>query len=113
LILRISFHLIDLIDQTNGYFKMSNGSMINNENRQSFTNLFNKFIRMTIKTDNRDKRLKKGNISRRSSKENENLLSSTHDYYQVSLISNENNNTYSYNDDNDQQDNYSDHVRNF
>ncbi len=90
--------------------------MINNENRQSFTNLFNKFIRMTIKTDNQDKRFKKRNISIRSSKENENLSinpSSTHDYYQVSLISNENNNTYSYNDDNDQQDNYSDQVRKF
>ncbi len=85
--------------------------MINTENKQIFSNFFNKFIRMTIKTDNQDKRFKKKEIFSTSSKRHQSLTTyhSPKDYSQFSFISNRND-TYIYTDNN-QQDIYTHEVR--
>lgn len=115
---------------------MSTGSMITVENGQTLSDLFHKFIRMTVKTDDRDGRSKKRHSLSKSqqqqqqayvppsSKRSQRLLiqpttrvlprqhkrTSTAAYYNVSPITTENN-SYSHTDNEEQENYYTDHVR--
>ena len=114
---------------------MPNGTLGNVENGQTLSDLFYKFIRMTVKTDDRDGRFKKKQpasksqkkqvyISPNSQKSRQFILQSTsrvplaHQhkrnstaaYYNVSPITTENN-SYAYTDDDEQNSYYSYHVR--
>jgi len=119
---------------------MSTGSMITVENGQSLSDLFHKFIRMTVKTDDRDGRFKKKHSlskshqqqqqqqqqpyvppnSRRSQRvgvqptsrgsPHQHKHTSAVAYYNVSPITTENN-SYSHTDNDEQENYYTDHVR--
>jgi hypothetical protein len=114
---------------------MSTGSMITVENGQTLSDLFHKFIRMTVKTDDRDKRFQKKRHSLSKSQQQQSLIppnskrsqrvliqpasrlpprqhkqNSTVAYYNVSPITTDNN-SYSHTD-NDEQESYQiHHVR--
>ena len=120
---------------------MSTGSMITVENGQTLSDLFHKFIRMTVKTDDRDTRFKKRNsISKSqqqqqqptpqtyvppSSKRSQRVYvqpttristkqqkhNSTVAYYNVSPITTTENTSYSHTDNEEQENYYTDHVR--
>ncbi len=117
---------------------MSTGSMMTVENGQTLSDLFHKFIRMTVKTDDRDTRFKKRHSLSKSqhqqqqqqisippsSKRSERVVVqsssrslakhqkriSTAAYYNVSPITTENN-SYSHTDNEDQENYYTDNVR--
>jgi hypothetical protein len=109
--------------------------MITVENGQTLSDLFHKFIRMTVKTDDRDKRFKKKHstsknqqqqtYTRPNSKRSQRHLvvqppsrlpprqhkrTSTAAYYNVSPITTENN-SYSHIDNEERDHYYTDHVR--
>jgi hypothetical protein len=107
--------------------------MITVENGQTLSDLFHKFIRMTVKTDDRDTRFKKRNsISNQqqqtyvppSSKRSQRVIvrpasrvpskqqkqNSTVAYYNVSPITTENT-SYSHTDNEEHENYYTDHVR--
>lgn len=116
---------------------MSTGSMIAVESGQTLSDLFHKFIRMSIKTDDRDGRFKKRHSLSKSqqqqqqqqlippsSKRSQRLIiqptsrlpskhhkrTSTAAYYNVSPITTDNN-SYSHTDNEEQENYYTDHVR--
>jgi hypothetical protein len=112
---------------------MSTGSMVTMENGQSLTDLFHKFIRMTVKTDDRDRKSKKKHSLSQSqqqqfvpssSRRTQRLViqpptrlpprhhkrTSTVAHYNVSPIPNENN-SYSNTEHEEQDHYYTDHVR--
>ena len=113
---------------------MSTGSMITVDNGQTLSDLFHKFIRMTVKTDDRENRFKKRNSlsqsqhqqiyvppsSKRSQRgtatnspsriPRQQKRTSTVAYYNVSPIPTENN-SYSHTDNDEQENYYTDHVR--
>ncbi|CAF4466366.1 unnamed protein product [Rotaria sp. Silwood2] len=114
---------------------MSNGSMVTVGNGQTLSDLFHKFIRMTVKTDDRDGRFKKHHSisksqqrsvynspnSQRSRRlvvqgtprvaQNQTKRISTIAYYNVSPITTENN-SYIHTDDEEQDSYYSYHSTN-
>jgi hypothetical protein len=113
---------------------MSTGSLITVENGQTLSDLFHKFIRMTVKTDDRETKFRKRNsISRNqqqqtyvppSSKRSQRVIvqpasrvlprqqkqNSTAAYYNVSPITTENT-SYSHTDNEEQDNCNTDHVR--
>jgi hypothetical protein len=114
---------------------MSTGAMITVENGQTLSELFHKFIRMTVKTDDRDKRFKKKHSSSKSQQQQTYIRSnskrsqrnlvvqppsrlpprqykrtSTTAHYNVSPITTENN-SYSHTDNEEHDNYYTDHVR--
>ncbi len=88
---------------------MSNESMIKNENRPTFTNLFHKFIRLTIKTDHRDKQFKKKNFISKNQRFSTSSKQRQHLSVQSSSIYNQNNTHTSI--DYDSEDKSTDEVR--
>jgi hypothetical protein len=113
---------------------MSTGSMVTMENGQTLSDLFHKFIRMTVKTDDRDKKSKKRHSLSQSQQQPASIPSSsrrtqrlviqpparlpprhhkrtsTVAHYNVSPVPNETNSFT--NTDHEEQDNYhTDHVR--
>jgi hypothetical protein len=113
---------------------MASGSTVTVDNRQTISDLFHKFIRMTVKTDERDGRFKKRHSFSKtqqqptfippSSKRSERAIvqppsrlpskqqkrTSAVAYYNVSPITTENN-SYSHADYEEQDNYYTDHVR--
>ncbi len=113
---------------------MSTGSMMAVENGQSLSDLFHKFIRMTVKTDDRDGRFKKRHSLSKSQQQQANIppnskrsqrlivqppprpsqrhhkRTSTVAHYNVSPITTENH-SYSHTDNEEQETYYTDHVR--
>lgn len=113
---------------------MSNGSMVTVGNGQSLSDLFHKFVRMTVKTDDREGRFKKHHtVSKNQQKSvynspnsqrsrrlvvqatsrvpaKQQKRTSTVAYYNVSPITTENN-SYVYTDDEEQDSYYSYYVR--
>ena len=108
---------------------MSTGSLITVENGQSLSDLFHKFIRLTVKPDDRENRFKKRtSLSRThqqqqqippSSKRSQRSItralprpskqSSTVAYYNVSPVVTDNN-SYSHTDNEEQENDYPDQV---
>lgn len=113
---------------------MSTGSLITVENGQSLSDLFHKFIRLTVKPDDRDKRFKKRTSHSRTQQQQQQIppsskrsqrsiaqsstsralprpskQSSTVAYYNVSPVVTDNN-SYSHTDNDEQENDYPDQV---